>query len=543
MLARKSFLIIITQFVVLFCGWLGFIVLAKVWGDFAPAAMGIIGFALSFISLFGIITDLGFASAHVKRVSEGQDLGKCIGTFATIKIILTTLMIIAVIGTIFVWKNFFKGGFEDATTEPVIYVMIFYLIFRNLQAIPLRTFSARREIAKLQVSTLFENFVHIPLTVIVAMAGVTGVMIDGKMIDIAPAVHWPEILQPVQQFMQNHILGSFAMTYVLGGMAVFLVGMWFMRKYPVKKPDWNLFKYYFKFAFPVIISSIIATIATNVDKVMIGYYWTQTEVGYYFAFERVIGLIMVLHSAVGTVLFPTISEQNAKNNTKGIISTVKTAERYISMIIIPPIGFILIFLRPVIGVILNEAFLPAASVLMVLLAMQFIRGLTSPYSNLINGVNRPDLLAKIGVVTCIVNIILNFLFIPKNGLLSSFGISGPTGAATATVISFIVPLIGLRIIAKKLVKIKLFQTHTIRHIIAGALTCAILYIIAYKTTILPGLHWYTLLLLAVISLGIYIAILFLLREFTKKDLDFFLKIINPRGMAKYVKDEIKTKKK
>jgi O-antigen/teichoic acid export membrane protein len=543
MLARKSFLIVITQFVILFCGWIGFVVLAKIWGDFAPVALGTIGFALSFISLFGIITDLGFSSAHVKRVSEGQNLGKCIGTFATIKIILTTIMVITVIATMFIWKTFFKGGFEDATTESVVYVMIAVFVFRNLQAIPLRTFSARREIAKLQISTLFENFVHIPLTIIVAIAGATGVMLNGEMINIPPAVNWPEIFQPIQRFIQTHILGSFAMTYVFGAMAVFLVGLWFMRKYPIKKPDWNLAKYYFKFAFPVILSSIIATIATNVDKIMIGYYWTETEVGYYFAFERIIGIILVLHSAVGTVLFPTISEQNAKNNTKGILSTVKQAERYISMIIIPPIGFILIFLRPVIGVILNEAFLPAASVLMVLLAMQFIRGLTSPYSNLINGINRPDILAKIGVATCIVNIILNFLFIPKNGLLSSFGISGPTGAATATVISFIVPFIGLRLMAKKLVKIKLFQTHTIRHVIAGALTCAVLYFIAYKTTILPGIHWYTLILLAAISLGIYIAILFLLREFTKKDLKFFLNIINPRGMAKYVKDEIKTKKK
>jgi len=85
MIARKSFLIIITSFITRLFGWIGLVILAKLWSDFAPEALGVIGFAMSFIAIFNIIGDLGFSGAHIKRISEGQDLGACIGTFAAIK--------------------------------------------------------------------------------------------------------------------------------------------------------------------------------------------------------------------------------------------------------------------------------------------------------------------------------------------------------------------------------------------------------------------------------------------------------------------------
>ena len=119
MIARKSFLIVISNFIVQFIGWIGLVVLAKLWGDFAPQALGTIGFAMSFLALFNIIADLGFSRAHIKRVSEGKDLGTCIGTFAAIKICLTGIMVTVVFSAIFIWKYVMQKGFYDDTTESI----------------------------------------------------------------------------------------------------------------------------------------------------------------------------------------------------------------------------------------------------------------------------------------------------------------------------------------------------------------------------------------------------------------------------------------
>ena len=533
MIARKSFLIVTSQFFTRFLGWIGLVILAKLWGDFAPDALGIIGFAISFLAIFNILADLGFSRAHIKRISEGKALGTCIGTFATIKLLLLGLMITVVLFWIFIWKNIFHGGFSDATTESVIIVFVFYYIFTNLHLIATATFEGRKEIAKRQIAQMFEG-VKTPLVILVALAGVSLVGVG-----ISPAVKWPLFLQPLQQFLADHAVGSLAMTYVFAVMAAFFVGMWFLRKYPIKRPSWSLFKSYFSFALPIMLFSVIGIVSVNIDKIMIGYYWTSTEVGYYFTVQQILQLVMILYMAVSTVLFPTFSEYHSSKNFGEIRKITRLAERYISMIIIPPIVVIIILVNPVINIMLSSAFLPAAPVLIILAIFTLIYSLNVPYRTLIIGVNRPGIAAKLGVMICITNISLNYLFIPKWGLLSSYGISGPTGAAIATVVSILVGFIGARIVVKKITGMKILQSHTPRHIIAGVIMALVIYLLAFRTPFFPDIGWYYLLMFAGLGLAIYLGILFVLKEFKKQDLDFFLNILHPKEMIRYVSSELK----
>lgn len=539
MIARKSFLIITSQFFIRIIGWIGLIVLAKLWLDFTPIALGTIGFAMAFLALFNHIADLGFGSAHVKRISEGKDLGTCIGTFVTIKLILTGTMVIVVFTAIFIWKYVFYGGFSDATTESVVVVFIIYYIFSNLRNITLSTFSARKEIAKREITRSFETIIKVVLLILVAVSGVSIVGVA----NISPAIPWPHFLKPLQNFISTHAIGSLAATYTFGMAASFLVGIWFLRKYPIKRPNWELFKNYFSFALPLMLLSTISIISLNIDKIMIGYFWTSTEVGYYFTVQQILVMITILYTSVSTVLFPTLSEYHSINNFEKIRETTQLAERYISMVMIPPIVVIIVFVYPVINIMLTSAFLPAASVLIVLMIYAFIFGLRVPYSSLISGINRPGLAAKIGFAICITNITLNYLFIPKWGLLSSFGIVGPTGAAIATLISCFVGFFGLRIAAKKLTGIKLLQSHTPRHIIAGLVMGSVLYFIAFRTSLFPVINWYHLLMFAGVGLGIYLGVLFVLREFRKQDITFFLDMLHPKEMLRYVSSELKEKPK
>jgi O-antigen/teichoic acid export membrane protein len=545
MIARKSFLIVTTNFVIKILAIIGFFVLAKLWGQAAPAALGIIGFALSFITLFNAITDLGFSQAHIKRVSEGKDLGTCIGTFAVIKIILICFMLSLLFGTYFASKYFFNEGFTDATTESVFFIMIVYTIFQLLKSIPINTYIGRGEIAKKQIAEMLETIVKTPLLIIVALAGVTGFMVAGEVYNVTPLVKWPEFLRPLQKFIADHAVGSLAMTYVFGMMVTLVVGLWLFRKYPLKKPNWLLFKNYFHFALPVAFSSIISIISTNVDKVMIGFFWTSVEVGYYFTVQRITGLITILAMAVGTVLFPTISKYHASKNYEDIKIAVRSAERYISMVLIPPIVVVILFASRIIEIVLDTAFLPAAPVLITLLLWIFIHGISLPYGNLVLGINKPKTQAFIGVLLCLTNIILNYLIIPENGILSNIkigsyiiSINGPTGAATATVISTFIYFFGTRYAAKKYTGIKLLQSHTIRHIFAGIAMGGALY---FLKSYIVFFRWYHLITFSLFGLAIYIAVLFLLREFKKDDFHFFIDLFHPKKMMGYVKSELKNK--
>jgi len=531
MIARKSFLIVSSQFFARFLGWIGLFILAKLWGSHAPEALGYIGFAMAFLTLFHLVAKFGFLEAHVKRISEGKDLGSCIGTYASIKILFTGIMTLSVVVGIFLLQLLFQERFLDEPSKSIIYIFLIYHIFLNLKEIPLQTFSGTKEIVKRQITWTTENIIKIPLIILVALAGVSAV-------GISPIVTWPQFLQPLQQFIADHATGSLAMTYVFGCVASLIVGLWLLRKYPIKKPSWKLSKSYLSFGIPITIISLIVIISINIDKVMIGYFFTQSEVGYYWTVQQISEVIIIISTALGVVLFPTLSEYHATNNFKGLTQTTHLAERYISMVTIPLIVLIIIFAKPIIYFMLSSSFISAAPVLIVVAIYTFILAIMQPYSSLIAGMNKPGVAAKIGITMCTVNIVLNYLFIPKGGVLSSFGIDGAVGAAIATLISVLIGLFGFQLSAKKMTNMKILNSHIPRHIIAGVIMGTILYYASKQ--FIPAVYWHHLILLSGTGIALYFGILFILKEFNKIDFDFFWNMTHPKKMMKYIKSEMKT---
>jgi O-antigen/teichoic acid export membrane protein len=546
MIARKSFLIVISTFFIDFLGIAGAFILAKLWGEASVAALGSIGFAISTVSIFNIFSSLGLGNAHVKKVSEGKDLGTCLGTYIVIELFVTSLMLLSIFLGVYVLGNVFHQSFTDATTESVFLIIIVWAIFNSLKAIPIDTFTATRETAKRQIALIFENLTKLPLIIIVALAGVTGLVASGKILQAKAPFGWPAFLQPLQKFIADHSVGSLAVTYALGMMAVFIVGMFLLRRYPIKKPNLAMFKSYFLFALPLAFLSAASIIAHNVDKVMIGFFWTSTEVGYYFVVERITGFIAVFSIAVSLVLFPTISSYHSSKNINKIKKTVHLAERYISMVLIPPIIFIILFSRPIIEITLDTAYLPGASVLIILSIWVFIRSLSLPYSNLLVGINLPKIQAILGISMCMANILLNYLFIPKDGLLSNIiignyviTINGPNGAAISTVLAGLIVYFGTRFEAKKHTGIKILQIYYFKHLIAGIVMGGVLF---YLNSFIMQFRWFHLISFAGFGLLIYLGVLYLLKEFKKQEFLFFWDIINPKKMVSYVKSELKNKK-
>lgn len=426
-------------------------------------------------------------------------------------------------------------GFHDATKQSVVFVFLVYYFLLSIQQLASCTFNGKGEIAKMQITALFENLVKVPLMILVALAGV-------GLIGLNPIVDWPSFLTPFQQFLASRPIGSLAMAYVFGILITVIIGFWFLRKNTWKKPDWSLGKNYFSFAMPMLLYSVITTISSNVDKLIIGYFWTATEVGYYYSVYQILQIILVISVAINTVLFPAYSKYNADKKVEKINNTTITAERYISMVTIPVSVIIILFVNQVISIMLNSAFLPAASALVALTIYALLFSLMAPYYSLLAGLNKPKIYGKIGLGIGLINICLNFLLIPQWSLLSFIGISGPTGAAVSMVVSISFGFIWIRLSAKKLTGIKLLQTHTPRHILAGILMGLFLYLFVFHTALFPIIRWYHLLFFAGFGLVMYLGVLFLLREFTKKDFHFFLDLLHPIEMLRYIKSELKEEK-
>lgn len=507
MIARKSALIITTHIT---NALLSYIALFFVTRFMEPADYGIVAFALGFVTLYTIFGTLGFDQAHIKRISEGKDLGRCIGTFLSTKIGLIALMIFVVLGSIFFWKFILERGFESPTHELAIYVMIVYWVVRLLTQSFISTFNAKREIAKSKIPDFLFTLIRVIATIYVAIAGFGAL--------------------------------ELAATYIVGEIAHLISALYFFRGYPIKKPSRDYLKDYSIFAFPLIVVVASHTIMTNIDKVFIQLFWSASDVGYYFAAFNLSRFVHMFTLALGLLLFPTFSVLHINKDIKGIRKLTYKSERYLSMIVFPMVFGLIVLAEPAARILLS-GWMPVVPILQILPFFALFGALGKPYGTQILGMNQPKLARNRVLIMVFCNIILNIILVPKDIQMlnvSLFGL-GAKGAAIATVVSYGVTLAYNRIIAWKLTKVK-GNPRIFLHAIAASTMALILYLILYEFNMVEQIQrWYELLGFSLIGLGIYIGILILFKEFTSKDYHFFVDTINIKKMFQYIKEEIRGK--
>ena len=468
--------------------------------------MGIIGFSLGFIGMFYFITDLGFNYAHLKRISEGKNLGKCVGTLVYIKIALTFGMIISFFSAsafsrYVLEKPLYPAGVPDS----VILIFLAFHALISIRQIPLATYEGRRETARIQVSLIVEHFVKAFSVVVVVSLGFGVVWLSGA-----------------------YLLGILAST----GAAFVL---WKAHGYTISRPSKEYVRSYTRFAIPIFLPSVLAAISLNIDKVTVGYFWGIDEVGIYFGAQRIAVMTLMIPTAVSSLLFPTISSLHSARNWKGIKKLHRSGLRYLSMVLVPLIVVGIIFAPTLVGIILGGQFTRSVFVLQVLLVYSLLFGLQNPFVNLINGMDRPKLAAKVATGVCVTNIALNLVLVPLEGPMG-----GAAGAAIATAISAVFGLFFNLRYARKMARVRLPRP-VLKHLLAGIGTGAALFVLSFS---LPGFYSPWLFIpLAAGAGGIYLGMLATMKEFKRKDFSFFLGLLNPATMKTYVAGELKAGKK
>ena len=504
MFARKSALIIAVQ---LLNGIIGFVGLKFIALYMQPWEYGVVGFAYGFVALFSIFGDLGYGRAHVKRISEGKDLGKCVGTFAIIKLLLASVLASATIISIAIWRYVFGRGFESPLHEQAVYILLAYFVLYNLTQTFTITFSAKKEIAKAQIPYFLFTLIRVLVTIFIAYFGF-GVL-------------------------------ALAYTYLLGEIFQFSLAYYLFKNYTTKKPSIEYLKNYTKFAFPMAVAAAASIVILNVDKVIIQLFWGAQQVGEYFAVFNLSRFILNISSAVAVLLLPTISEYHTKNNMDDIRKLTLASERYLSMITFPAIILLVVLADPVIRILLSSHYLPALTVLRILPFFVLFEVLSQPYQSQLQAMNMPHIVRNRLLLMMIVSIVLNIILVPRD--IQSLGITlaglGATGSAIATVVAYLIGLLTTRIYAFRVANIK-GNYKILIHVATAVLMGIIVY---YIIDIFYVARWYQLVGISLTGLLFYFGVLYVLKEFQKEDFNLFVDTLNIRKMLSYVWSELRKK--
>lgn len=128
-----------------------------------------------------------------------------------------------------------------------------------------------------------------------------------------------------------------AWVYVLINSLSLLIGqlcLWpFLVKYvSFEKPNWSIIRSHFKPNYVLMISVIAVSIYTLMDKIMIEWMTTTTEVGYYENTEKIVAIANNAAGAVGAVMLPRVSNLRASGNDDKVLSYIGKSMKYIMLI-------------------------------------------------------------------------------------------------------------------------------------------------------------------------------------------------------------------
>ncbi|MEK6928700.1 MAG: flippase [Nanoarchaeota archaeon] len=229
-------------------------------------------------------------------------------------------------------------------------------------------------------------------------------------------------------------------SYIIGTLSVFILS-YFVSKYYLsriyKKYELSKKKKHFltsdllSYSWPMMFSSIIASIFYWTDSFVIGYYMGATYVGIYNIAVPIAMLLTIAPDLFVRLFFPLITKEFSKKNYKIIAETSKQVEKWILFFNVPVLLIILTFPGAIINILFGEgSFLPGMtgvlenSLRMLALGAAFASLQIVPVY-LLSTLGKSKIILTNTLIAGLINLLLNILLINKYGI---------AGAAFSTMI-------------------------------------------------------------------------------------------------------------
>lgn len=282
----------------------------------------------------------------------------------------------------------------------------------------------------------------------------------------------------------------------------YILNIFHARKYISLKPlgSYDL-KQHLK---PILVFFSMAcavTIYTNLDKVMLGFMKTDTDVGYYHAAVKVKMILVALVTSLGTVLLPRVSYYVQQGKMEEFKRVTRKAINFVFVFAVPVMVYFMIFAKNGVLLLSGADFMGAVVPMQILMPTLLFIGLTGLLGiQILVPLGKERFVLYSEIAGAVVDLILNAILIPK---------LGATGAAIGTLVAEAVVLI-VQLIALRTDHIQeaFRPVQYGKIILAVACGCAA----SFWVLLLHLGNFATLLISAVLFFAVYAGILLLLRE-------------------------------
>ncbi|ODS37238.1 hypothetical protein BEH94_07190 [Candidatus Altiarchaeales archaeon WOR_SM1_SCG] len=443
-IAKGSAWMLISVIIVKFFAFIYYVILAR---TVTEEEIGMFFLVLSVMSIVLLFSNLGLGAGAVARYVPfyaGQEKFNHLRKVLKVSLFAGTIFSIVCIIFVIFFADDLANFFHDPGLVPLFYIMAGYLLISNFYAIAQSFLQGRKRMKFVSYITSMQEIFKVILTVIFLF---------------------------IVGFTVESIAFGFLLAFVFAG----LIGWYWVLKEYNSLPKSNekadsipLLKEMVPFGLMVVLITSMSMINTYTDRIMLGYFLpaevNTTMIGIYTIAIAFAGIISTFAGAIGSIFYPLITEFWGKGKINEIKKITITIVRWLLITSIPILLVILIFSKQILTIIYTPNYAEGYIVLMLYSLGLFIYLFASPSQYILAAMKRLDVTRKIIASGALINVILNFIFIPKYGI---------NGAALTSAISFtLMTILFLR--QSKITNVR-FPKDIHKPVLAGIFAAVILY--------------------------------------------------------------------
>ena len=448
--------IVVTKFL----NFILFIYIARILG---ATEYGKFTFALAFVGLFIIFSDLGLSQIITREFAREKEKEREFSAILSLKILLSlATLILILVGSFFI--------IHDPLIQRIILILAIYLLIESFYGMIFSFLQARQKMEYQFFASIFE-------ALLVAGAG------------LFILFYFPS----VQNLSYSYLFAALITLIFVLFFFHFRIQRLFLS---LNKSIWQRF---LSMSWPLALAAMAGTICNQTDSVMLGYFGMIKETGWYNAAYRITITTIVPVSLISTSFYPVLNKFFKESKEK----LQRTWNHQLEIMI-------LLFLPLVVGgMVLGPKiiysfypldFAPATLAFQILILTAGTMSLCRPFYDVMIVLNQQTKTFWITIAGAVTNVILNLILIPKYSLY---------GAAVATVITHFLLLFILMFFVKKFTFICLPVLRIFLTFLISAIASVSMYFIIKQ----PLIYNINIFLLVLIGAAIYFTVFLVIRKY------------------------------
>ncbi len=428
-------------------------------------AVGKYLYALSFMTAFSIISDLGFQQVVIREVAKAKERAAIVLKNAlAVRVLLSFFAAACLIVVAIVTER-------DAVRLDLILFSSVIIIF---DAIQVTNYAALRG---------FQNLKYEALGIVIGQIitiGASALIIFSKL--------------PITYLVLPLAAGSLWNAAYSG----YFVSK--LSKTPVRpRFDFSVIKMLAISAAPFALSSIFVKIYSTVDSIMLGRLSGDAALAAYGIPYKFVFAFQFIPIALAAALYPTFTTLVASGEKEKAGAVFAGAFRYLGLIVLPLVAGMIVLAAPLMTKLYGANYTASAIILSILSFALISAFLDFPVGALLNGAHRQNIQTFWMGITVFVNILLNLILIPRFGAI---------GAAIAAVIGNFILFIGGLVYVPKIIFFygKNIIKSLLKTAIASTLMALVVFFAAQKiplfVSVVLGVVVYIILVIALKEVGL-----------------------------------------